>query len=333
MKTQAPVEFRFDSFNLLNFLLKYRTILSLTGLLTVIISSVISLLITPKFQSSVVIFPSPNVLETRSLLNDMNTSTDFFGNEIATEMVLQIIQSDRINDYLLNRYNLFEHYKINNQEYKYTVLGKKMKKNISSRKTPFNSIEISVYDTDPLLASKMANDIAGQVDTIFNSLRKDAAAKSFKLLTELYGAQLKRVKSIGDSLSLTGLNSGAPSASFKAALNAEINKLLNAENNEGSIITISQLQDISASTPEYLRLFNAFVQETDNLSIIQGKLLEAQTFANQNLPYVYIINKAKTAEIKATPQRTLIVVVSTISTVFLMMIILLVLDSIVRDEK
>jgi uncharacterized protein involved in exopolysaccharide biosynthesis len=333
MKPQTPIEFRFDSFNLLNFLLKYRTLLSLTGLITIILSSVITLLITPKFQSVAVIFPSPNVLETRSLLNIQNTATDFFGDEVATEMVLQIIQSDRINDYLLNRYDLLEHYKINDQEYKYTMLGKKMKKNISSRKTQFNSIEISVYDTDPVLAAEMANDIVRQVDTVFNSLRKEAAAKSLRLLTELYNAQFNRVKTIEDSLSLPERNSVVTNKSTQALINAEISKLFNGENNESSVITISQLQEGTTNTPEFLRFLSAFVKETDNLSTIQGKLLEAQTFANQNLPYVYIINEAKIAEIKTTPERAIIVVVSTISTILLMIILLLVLDSIVRNEK
>jgi tyrosine-protein kinase Etk/Wzc len=333
MKTQASVEFRFDSFNLIDFLLKYRTLLSLTGLITIILSSVVTLLIIPKFQSVAVIFPSPNVLETRSLLNIQNTATDFFGDEVATEMVLQIIQSDRINDYLLNKYNLLEHYKINDQQYKYTMLGKKMKKNISSRKTQFNSIEISVYDTDPVLAAEMANDIVSQVDTVFNSLRKEAAAKSLKLLTELYAAQFKRVKTIEDSLTLPAKNRVTTNTATQALINAEINKLFNSDNNEGSIITISQLQEGAANTPKYLRFLSAFIREADNLSTIQGKMIEAQTFANQDLPYVYIINEAKVSEIKATPERTLIVVVSAISTILLMVILLFVLDSIVRNEK
>jgi capsular polysaccharide biosynthesis protein len=171
MKTNTPIEFRFDSFILLNILIKKRVILLITGLIATVISAVVSFIIRPEYKSVAVIFPSPNVLETRSLLNTQNTSTDFFGDEVATEMVLQIIQSDKINDFLINKYDLYNHYMITGNDKRNTLLEKKMKKNITARKTQFNSIEISVLDTDRKIASEIANDITGQVDSVFNSLR------------------------------------------------------------------------------------------------------------------------------------------------------------------
>jgi tyrosine-protein kinase Etk/Wzc len=333
MKTQAPIEFRFDSINLLNFLVKYYKLLFLTGIVTLVISSGVSLIITPRFKSTAVIFPSPNVLETRSLLNTQNTATVFFGDEASTEMVLQIIESDKIHDYLVNKYNLLEHYKINSSANKYSLLDKKMRKNISSRKTQFNSIEIIVYDTEPVVAADIANDIATQVDSVFNYLRKEAALKSCKVLSELYNSQLMRINSIEDSLVLPVRINRTADKSGIALFNSEIRQLLISSTDENDRETLSQYRNEAKGTPDYFRLINTFVKEADNLAIIQSKLLEEQTFSKQDLQYVYIIKEAKTAEIKATPKRTIIVAVSTISTILLMIILLLVLDSVVRNEK
>jgi hypothetical protein len=333
MKTQAPIEFRFDSLNLLNFLVKYRKLLFLTALFTVVISSAVSLVITPRFKSASVIFPSPNVLETSSLLNTQNTGTMFFGDEASAEMVLQIIESDKIHDYLVKKYNLLEHYKISVSDHKYTLLEKKMRRNVSSHKTQFNSIEIVVYDADPVVAAGMANDIVAQVDSVFNSLRKEAASKSLKVLSNLYNAQLLRIRSIGDSLLLPIKINGNTDKSSLALFNSGIRQLLIPDKDQKGLKTIGQYENFKTGTPDYFRLINSLVQETDNLSVIQAKLLEDQTFANQDLPYVYIIKEAKIAEIKATPKRTIIVAVSTVSTILLMIILLLVLDSVVRNEK
>lgn len=333
MKTNASIEFRLDSFNLLNFLIKYRKQLIITGLVAAVLSVAFTFLITPRFKSVVVIFPTPNVIETRSLLNTQNSPTEFFGNETATEMVLQIIESDKINDYLIKKYNLFEYYKIDDQAYKRTILEKKMMKNILSRKTQFNSIEITVFDTDPEVAAGMANDIAWQVDTVFNSLRKEAEGKSLAMLKELYNNQYKRVSAIEDSLRIPLIGVGGKENSAQALMSAEILSFFSTGNSDSNVNIISQLQKGTPNTPEYFRLINAFVHETNSLSVFQQKLLEVQAFANKDLQYIYFIKNARVAEIKATPERSIIVAVSTISTLFLMFILLLLLDPAYRNEK
>jgi uncharacterized protein involved in exopolysaccharide biosynthesis len=86
-------------------------------------------------------------------------------------------------------------------------------------------------------------------------------------------------------------------------------------------------------SPGFLRLMNMFESENENLSTIRGRLTEAKMLAEQNLPYVHIINEAKVAERKALPKRSSIVIASTFSTLLLIMFILTLFDSVVRNEK
>ena len=299
MKHKATVQFNFDSFNLIDLLLKYWKILLVTGLASVIISSVASLKMTPLFRSAVVLYPTTNVVESQSLLGIQSTTTALFGDESATEKILQILKSDDIKNFLVSKYDLMSHYKINeNAKYKYTLLDSRMNKYISSRKTQYNSVEINVLDADPDLAATMANDIARQIDTVFNRIVKNSGQKSYNALNNSYKEQYIRVKSLEDSLSQmgSGLRSGY-SVRFKAG------------SSNSSWITASEQY-----SPDFLRLMNMFESENENLSTIRGRLTEAKMLAEQNLPYIHIINEAKVAERKALPKRSMIVFASTFST-------------------
>jgi uncharacterized protein involved in exopolysaccharide biosynthesis len=211
------------------------------------------------------------------------------------------------------------HYDIGEKaKYKYTLLNDRMNRYIMSRKTQYNSIEISVLDTDPVIAATMANDIARQIDTVFNQIVKDAERKSFRAISLGYDDQLKRVRSLEDSL-----NKLVP----KGSLSISQGNLL-----PGSINNSFRAASIPFS-PEFLLLNHMFESENENLSAIRSKLSEAKILSEQDLPYTHIINEAKVQEKKALPRRSLIVVTSTLSALLLMIFILGLSDSVVKDEQ
>jgi len=319
MKSTETVHFKPDSFNLINLVIKYWKPLMITLIVAIVISSLVSFTITPLFRSEVVLYPTTNVVESQTLLGIQTKATTLFGDETATEKVLQILRSDKIKDYLVSKYNLIKHYRIGeNKRYKYTLLNTRMNKYIISRKTQYNSIEISVLDSDPAIASAMANDIARQIDTIFNQIVKDAGRKSFNAVNNSYNDQFKRVKSLEDSLRI--INPKNSSSFYPGSLKAGL-----TNSNWG--IAAGQY------SLEFLRLINMFESENENLSRIRSRLTEAKMVAEQDLPYTYIINTAKVSEKKALPQRSLIVIASSISTLLLLLFILGLLDSVVKDGK
>jgi len=319
MKSTGTVQFRPDSVSLINLFIKYWKMLLLTGIAAAIISAIISFTITPLFRSSVVLYPATNVVETQTLFGVQSTSTALFGDETATEKVLQILRSDNIKNYLVEKYDLLNHYGIGDKtKYKYTLLDSRMNRYIISRKTQYNSIEISVLDSDPIIASTMANDIARQIDTVFNQIVKDAGRKSLIAISNSYNDQLKRVKSLEDSVCIS-MPKG-PASTYPGNLRAGL-----ANSSWGTAIV--------HYSPEFLRLINMFESENENLSAIRSRLTEAKMLAGQDLPYTHIINEAKVSEKKALPKRSYIVAVSVLSTLLLMMFFLGLSDSFVKDEK
>ena len=165
------------------------------------LSAVISLLIKPLYESTVILYPSSNITEASTLLGEASSKTTLYGDDDATEKLLQVISSEQVRDYLKMKYNLAEHYNIKSSEkYPKTLIDEKMDRYIHSSKTSFGSVEISVRDRDRELACAMANDMASQSDTIFNKLQRNAAAAMLDEISRSYEMQDRLVRQYEDSL-------------------------------------------------------------------------------------------------------------------------------------
>jgi hypothetical protein len=201
MKNNIRAEFRPDSIDLINFIISHFRIFLLTGILAGILSAVISLLIKPLYESTVILYPSSNITEASTLLGETSSKTTLYGDDDATEKLLQVISSEQVRDYLKMKYNLADHYNIKSSEkYPRTVIDGKMDRYMHSSKTSFGSVEISVRDRDMELACAMANDIASQSDTIFNKLQRNAAAAMLDEISRSYEMQDRLVRQYEDSL-------------------------------------------------------------------------------------------------------------------------------------
>lgn len=285
----------YSSVDLLKFLIRNYKALLLMTLLGVIASIIISLAITPKFKSSVVIFPASTSSVSKALLTDMSRAPKDvlkFGEEEETEQLLQILQSDEIKASIIQKYDLLSHYQIDpDSKYKKTELLNEYMDNISVRKTEFQAIEIKVLDTDPEVAAAIANDIAALLDSVYNKIQKDRAFKALEIVHRVYKNQQEFVNKLEDSLSLV--------------------------KNQGLYNSLLKQHD----------------EEIKQLSLLKSKYNEAQVDAYNDLPHKYIVNPAQVSEKKAYPVRWLIVVLSTISTFVFAFFLLLLLEKIVSVRK
>jgi capsular polysaccharide biosynthesis protein len=202
-KENIKAEFRPDSIDLVNFIIRNFRIFVITGVIAAVLSAVISLLIKPLYESTVILYPSSNISEAPSLLGDVAPNTALFGGDDATEKLLQVINSEQVRDYLRNKYDLAARYNIKPTErYPNTVIAEKMDRYIRCSKTSFGSVEIRVRDRDRELACTMANDMASRADTIFNNLQRNAAALTLDEIRISYEMQDHLVSQYQDSLKM-----------------------------------------------------------------------------------------------------------------------------------
>ena len=201
MASKDYPEFSLDSFKLVNFILRHWKLFTLTALAAFIISALVSYTLTPRFKSTVVLYPSSDIESPSYAIFEQGSNVVGFGDEEATEKILQMLHSDMIKEHLIEKYRLLDHYNIDEgTKYPYTLLDNSLKKNISFSKTRFMSVRIDVLDTDPEIAAAMANDIASLVDKSFNAMLQEAGIKQLHALEYQLREQQIQVRAIEDSM-------------------------------------------------------------------------------------------------------------------------------------
>jgi len=329
----------FDSSNFIVFMIQWRKPLLYVTLAALIASIVFSspFFITPKYKSTVILFPtSSNSISKALLAETTGEKQDIleFGEEEQTEQMLQILSSNLIRDRIIIKYNLMEHYEIKpDAKYKYTKLYDTYEENVTFRRTEYMAVKITVLDKDPVLAAKMANDIAELMDSTKNVMQKERAFKAFQIVQAEYLKLRDEVQQMEDSLSrLREL--GVHDYETQAEM---INQQLAIELAKGNKSGIKALEDKLAMLAKYggpyVSLRDALEHDKKQLSEIKTKFDEAKIDATEILPQKFIVNNAYVAEKKSYPVRWIIVLVSVLSAFLLSVIVLAVLDSVSRYNK
>ncbi|HDJ34420.1 MAG TPA: hypothetical protein ENF21_10035 [Bacteroidetes bacterium] len=331
---QDPFSFR--SGNLLVFIWGKRVpLLILTGIAAVV-SAVVSLLITPKYASTVVLFPSSSTSVSEALLSTSQFATNDlleFGEEEEVERMLQILYSDRIRQELVDRFNLFDHYQIDpDSKYRYSELYSEMNDNISFRKTEFMSIEIRVLDTDPGVAADMANTIAALIDSTIYDMQREKAREAFLLVKREYENLQNEIRTMEDSLvSLRKLGVYDYEEQSKALSRAYVNAMASGDQSLAGGLE-KKLRELAGYGQAYQGLQDFLRLEKERLSHLKTMYLQAKVDAEQTLPHTFVVSKAWEAEKKAYPRRSIIVLSAMLST-FVLALLLLALIEGIRNRK
>ncbi len=318
----------FTSAVLLKVASKYRTTLLVVAVLAVILSAIFSgpSFITPLYKSEVILFPTASNSISKVLLSStFNNTKDIleFGEDEQTEQMLQVLNSNKIRDRIIQKYHLMDHYNIKpTEKYRFTKLYNKYEDHFRFRRTEFMAVQITVLDKDAQMASNMANDVARLLDSTINQMQKTIAVKAFKIVKTEYLKQKNLIRQKEDSLTKLrelGVHDYESQAEmFNRQLAIEMAK----GNNNGVKRLQKKLDVLAKYGGAYVSLRDALEHDKKLLSELKEKYEEAKVDAFENLPHTFIVSSAYKAEKKAYPIRWLIVVISTISALLLAMIIL-----------
>lgn len=313
MENAKQTGYNFNSVDLLIYIWKKRAILIGVGLIAGIASIIISLMITPMFQSSVIMFPASSASVSRDLLSQSYSGRQdihSFGEEQQAEQLLQVLHSEQIRSRIIEKYNLLEHYEIEpDEKYPLTRLYDTYRANMNFRLTEFMSVEISVMDKDPEYAANMANDIAALVDTVYNIMKKERAREALRLVEREYVEAEQKLVALRDSLNL---------------LSEQVSKKLKM----GGDASNNLVRALSENGALYISMINLVRSETSLVTSLSLKYKEARLEAEQNLPHKFVVEEAYPAEKKAYPKKSLIVIVSTFASLLFALIVLIIIDNI-----
>lgn len=323
-----------DAFDLIAFAWTKKWLLLGTAGLAFVASAIVSLTITPKFKSQVILFPAASISVSKNLVETNVVTSDTkdiltFGEDEEAERLLQVLSSDQIRQHIIDKFHLMEHYKIDTaSKYPYSQLMDKYSGNVHFRRTQFLSIEISVLDADPQMAADMANEISSYVDSVYYQIKKSRAQEAFSIVEREYAQSTQTLMEITDSLKTIralGIHdyesqSEGLNKAYAEALSTGKTSLLNA---------IQKQLDVMAQYGGiYVELSDLQEWEIERNSLLKAKLAAAKVNLESTMSNVFIVDRATPAERKDSPKRSLIVLLTTLSTFALALLTLLIIDNI-----
>ncbi|MGB1319247.1 MAG: hypothetical protein ACPG5W_13605, partial [Flavobacteriales bacterium] len=277
----------FNSSNLLLFIVRWKKPLIVLTVAAAVLSAVFSapMFVTPKFLSTVILFPTSNASVSKSLLaKNGPAKADLlsFGDEEQAEQLLQILNSDEIRGRIIERYNLKQHYEIDSTDvYDDTKLFKEYESNITYKRTEFHSVRIDVLDTDPELAAKIANNIAALVDSVKNRMQKARAFKAMAIAEAEYSEMKSYVKELEDSLNtLRGMGVNDYESMSERFNEAYAKAILEGKDAAAEKLAV-QLKILSQYGGAYVSIRDMLEHEKEQLSHLRSKFQEAKVDAEQ----------------------------------------------------
>ena len=317
----------FNINNLFKFCFKHKITLIISLLFAIILSSIVSLFfIDEKFKSSAVIFPTTtNSISQALLIEDNPYKKDImeFGEEESTEQLLQVLNSDLIQDSIVEIFDLYNHYEISHDDpYSRTWMNLSFDENVTFKKTPYNSIKIEVLDKDPKLASDMANKFLDLVDVAIKEIKSQRSKKALFICEERMLSLENLMKQVNDSLNLLR-NKGVIYGEVQVERITEQYAICLAQNNKrGAQLLKDELNIISKYVTDHNLLFRRTIEIQEELNRVQNVCDLFRIDSEYELTNKFVINKAYPADKKSYPVRWLVVFLSSFSTLIITIIFL-----------
>ncbi len=323
----------FDSSSLILFLYKYKNILGLIIVISIVTSAIISCVIPEQYKSTVVLYPSNTNSIAKALINSGNNSNNDimeFGEEEKTEQLLELLNSEMVTNTILKEFNLKEHYEIQDSKTPITDLLKKFKKNISYSRNVNMAVEIEVYDINPDTASKIANRIVQVADNVLNQIQKERTRQGFEIVKKTYNQKRQEIQNMEDSLAML-MKLGVLDIRSQTEVYSDAHAQAIAKGNTSAIQALEKkIKTLSEHGSRFLSLKENLENERLQLCELKAKYNEAKIDAEERIKNFFVVTNAFPAEKKSYPIRSLIVILATIGSLIMGILALIVFEQLQR---
>ncbi len=321
-----------DSFDLTIFLWRKRRLIIAMGLLGLVGGIVATLAITPRYRSEVILFPAITNSVSKALLSEQSTGRDdilALGDEEDAEQLLQILHSDQVRDRTAEKFDLMNVYKIKpDSKHKHSELRDAYEGHVKFEYTKFGSVRVEVLDKDPQRAADMANFMSAQVDSVWNAMAHERAAKGYRIVKESVDQLTAEIKQISDSLAVLR-DLGVQDYHTQSE---RYNEYLGAAIVKGDKRAIDEFERRFAILAKYggayVTLQDRQFNEIKRLSVLNMKLEQAKADLDSDLPHKFTVNTAYPADRKAWPIWWLVVFISTASALLLALVLIVAQETI-----
>lgn len=303
---------------LISLLWKNRKILIYVAIISVLLSSIIAMLIPPRYKSEAVIYPA-NI----KVLSD----------ETPTDQLMQFLNSFEVKEIIRKKLKLDEHYKINsNDKLALVYYLNCIKENISLNQTKYGSIEILVYDEDPKMAY---NIVYGIIDGVNEHIRNSLNLKTeeFVKMHQDYTISKKRKM---DSLEIALKDLSKEYGLLDYFIQVEqASKSYYREVPNGKA---QKLEEVMAKLGQkgvtYMNLMEQYKSDMLYFNESRQEFEKGIRDINKKFTYVTIASKPVIPVAKDSPKRTLIVVFTTVISIVVSCLLIILIEKLktIKEE-
>jgi capsular polysaccharide biosynthesis protein len=295
-------EYKLSIFYYVRLLIKWKTQFIIVTVIAIIASAVFSSewFIKPRYKSSATVYPA-NILP--------------FSEESTTEQLLQMLQSNNIRDAVIKKFDLAKHYEIDTsaKDAKTQIIGQ-WKSFVSISKNQYESVDIEVTDTDPQMASDIANDILWELNNKISTLHKEKAMEVEAVLAKQLKIKSDQLDSLGRGLQELRVKYNILDYNIQTE---EVTKgYMNAVGN-GKISGIKDidhlLRNLEEKGGDYYKMKVAFDGVLDGYNKARNDYDNVLKELNKNFTYTNVVSNPTPSDKKSYPIRWLIVLISTVA--------------------
>ncbi len=340
MSTMSKENESFSAIKLVIFLWSKKKILIGVTLVAAIAAIIFSApyFIPPKYKSTVILFPASTNSISKALLGDnQGYKQDLlqFGEEQDAEQLLQILNSSKIRDRIIQKYHLMHHYDINPKDkYKRTLLNKEYASNITYRRTENMAVEITVLDINPDTAALIANNIAALLDSTKIQMQKDRAYRGYQIVKNEYEHLQRGIRVKEDSMTKLREMGVQDYETQSEMINRQLAIEIAKNPNSNAVKALNKKMGVLAKYGgPYVSLRDGLEHDKKLVSEVREKYDKAKIDYEEELPQTFIVDRAYPAEKKSYPVRWVIVLVASLSAFLFTVFVLVILEGIKKENQ
>ena len=310
MPSNNPME----STHLLVFIYRNLKTLIAVGFFAAVAASGVSLMLDEYYESTVVMFAtSQHSLGEQFFEETKKNDLLAYGETEDAERLLQILNSHRIRNRIIEKYDLYTHYNIDPSEPgAKTDMALTYGSNVSANLTRFGSIRVQVLDTDPELARDMANDMAFLVDSVANSMRNERANEAYKLAIHTLSQTSEQIAQAEDSLATLHSLDIYDFETQVEGLTAQYGMAVASGRTSAANTLKKDLERLGTLANGYNNLSAYLEAAYEQQSLLKKRVELMRVDAETQLSSSFIVDYASAADKKAKPVRWLIVVMTSV---------------------
>lgn len=311
-------------------LIEWRKQLVLYTLIAVVIAVIVALLLPKQYKSTAVVF-SARHFSTSKLLLEQNTGNqeDYMqlGDEDDAEKLIQVLNSDALKLKVAKSFDLYKRWKIKDTTFAYHYLKLKWEEMVTIRRTEFNSIKIEVYDYTANNSAQLANGISDYCDTVRNEMTKGVSKQALRIVKEALDNTMFMMAELEDSLQALRQIGILDYKTDVEAYTKSYAKAIEKGNKTAVIELEKKLDVLKKYGGSYLSINENLKKYRFKYPVLKAKYDDELMNYKENLPFKFVVEKAKPNEYKAKPKRMTLVFIASLSSFVLIFISLLFIEN------